>query len=139
MIAGISRKTKVNQLEQSEADLQPDEKDVEEMQKERMAVAENITIANNNVIGIQKPNVPWFSMVGYYHQLPEAILYTTRDHWTLLPDERLEIIQCIVILQSEGLARRYQDSLDCFQQLCAERKELDDQHKISILRSAVVV
>ena len=124
-----------------ELDSDIDEKDVEDMEQERLAASSCAPIDSSNIILFQNAVIPGF-FVGaeeYYSRLPAAQLMSTPDLWNMSLTDRLMLVQCLLVRQAADPIDRFQEVLAHYQQLCTEKKELDEQHKIEIVRSMKVV
>jgi len=118
-----------------------DEKDIEDMQEERLAAVGGWYIKANDVVEFRNTKVSstFFRDLGEggvksVHQFRQIC-----DVWSLTAEKRLKLIHCLLLQQVEEPARKFEDNLLYYQQLCAEKKEFDDLHKISVLKSMKVI
>ena len=122
-----------------------DEKDIEDMQKERVAAVSYTPLSSNGIIDFQTGNGSQYLRLLNYDvyrnqlELSAEFVLKSEDLWAMVPSDRIKLVQCLLLKQIAGLAQGFQDSLLQYQRLCLEKKELDDRHKAEILKSMKVV
>ena len=79
------------------------------------------------------------SIDGYVEELASSSGASSSDMWSLSTSDKIKLIQNLHLRQISGPAQRLEESLREYEQLCKKKKELNDQHKLDVLRSMDVV
>ena len=121
-----------------------DEKDIEDLQKERMAAANYTPLKSFSTIKMANSNnsagfLNFLNIDGYIDELSSSSITNATDLWALSTAERIKFIQCLLLEQINDPAQQFEDCLLQYERLCAEKNELDDQHKIAVLGSMKII
>ena len=121
-----------------------DEKDIEDLQKERMAAANYTPLKSFSTIKMPNSNnsagfLNFLNIDGYMDELSSSSSTNATDLWALSTAERIKFIQCLLLERLNDPAQQFEDCLLQYERLCAEKNELDDQHKIAVLGSMEII
>ena len=122
-----------------------DEKDIEEMEKERQASGGHRKISLSEMINFNcdnqlKPEVKLFSIAKtFVSQLPYMRLMNTKDLWSLNNKDRIKLLQCLLVKRATDASDEFEQNLQQYQMLCTQKMELDNQHKVQVLSSMAIV
>lgn len=120
-----------------------DEKDIEDMEKERKNAANYKPVKSETFIKLGNTNMTGFlqflSLDGYNDQLVQSSLMHCTDLWTMNTEERIKVVQHLLLQQIEEPAEDLESVLLHYERLCVQKKELNEQHKIAVLQSMKVV
>ena len=79
------------------------------------------------------------SVDGYVEKLASSSVASSSDLWSLSTSDRIKLIQKVQLRQVSGPAQRLEESLCEYEQLCKEKKDLNDQHKLDVLKSMNII
>ena len=118
-----------------------DEKDIEDMQKERLAATDVHQEAKKEVLLkelllLKKEDDSKHRLFTItpqaVHLQPIQLLLNTDNVWALNHEDRVRLIQAMLLKQFEEASFDFQDSLTHYQKQCALKNELELQHRASI-------
>jgi hypothetical protein len=101
-----------------------DETDIQDVQEERLTAVDCSTLRSSDLIRFNEAAIPCFfiSHERYYSQLPVAHLTSTVDVWMLTPLERLQLVQCLLMWQTEEPVQQFAQTLQRFEELCRQEE-----------------
>ena len=128
-----------------------DEKDAEDEEKERLAAAQNsqsgmtkesllneIVFTENDKQSTDSPRL-LSHVKAIVSQSPIRVLMNTDNFWELNYEDRVMVTQFMMLKQSEDAGKNFQEAFKKFEDICNEKNELEDQHKIQIMAERKVV
>ena len=72
-------------------------------------------------------------------QSPIEILINAENLWELSHEDRVAVIQSMILQQFEEAGRNFEEALRNFEDVCSQKIELENQHKIAIMTEKKVV
>ena len=137
-------RNKLKEESPDEVQLQ-DEKDVEDMERERLAAVSAKSLQHDDIIEFQglhsTSNVPrlFSTSKAFMAQLPQARLMNMMDLWELSSFDRVKYIQCLLLKNFEEPKQALEEALAEYQSISAARNELNAQHSIEVLQDKKII